>query len=155
MNPYNVCTFVGRIPTTDKIRYAYSEAGESGRSRMNGAFSVKRSYKAKDEQYYKEDLINFVAFGAQADYMHNYVKRGDTVAVSGSLQVDKIVDSDGNSRTYTSIVIDNVRNVYGGNNNNANGNNGSAQNNVEEEEEETPRASSPTGSKGNPFHGKS
>ena len=152
MNPYNVCTFVGRIPTTDKIRYAYSEAGESGRSRMNGAFSVKRNYKAKDEQYYKEDLINFVAFGTQADFMHNYIKRGDTISVIGSLQVDKIVDSDGNSRSYTSIVIDNVRSVGNGSNNNGSNNNGNGHHEEEEEDTPVPRASSPTGSKGNPFH---
>ena len=111
MNPFNNCTFVGRIPDTDKIKYNYVEGNENKKSYIKGALSVRRSYKPKDAQYYPEDLISFTAFGVNADYMHSYVPRGSTVVISGSLQVDTVEGDDGSKRTYTSIIVDSVRAV--------------------------------------------
>ena len=100
-NPANVCLFTGRIPTTDKLKYEFHDGGaESRLHRMAGCISVRRNFKKKDEQYYPEDLIFFTAFGTTAKYLNDYVKRGDTVQMVGSLEKsDDWVDKDGNSHS--------------------------------------------------------
>lgn len=89
MNAQNVVMLIGRIPNTDKIKYEYAKES----SRLNGFISVRRSYKKKGEQYYKEDLLKFVAFGPTANYLGDYVNKGDTISLTGSLEVsDNWVD---------------------------------------------------------------
>ena len=78
---------------------------------MNGSISVQRNRKPEGERYYPEDLIPFVAFGAQARFMNDYVKRGDAVVVQGSLEVNMSEDQNGQRRTYYSVVVDSVRGV--------------------------------------------
>lgn len=113
VNAYNNCNFVGRIPTSEKIRYEYTEAtNEKGtNSRMSGYLSVKASTKKKDEDFYPEYLIPFVAFGNEADFMNNYIQRGTTVALNGELQVNRREDEDGNAKIYYSIYVNNVRTI--------------------------------------------
>ena len=113
INPYNNCNFVGRIPTSEKIKYEYTEAtNEKGtNSRMNGYLSVKASTKKPDEQYYPEYLIPFVAFGGEANFMNDYIQRGTTVAMNGELQVNRREDEDGNTKIYYSIFVNSVRSI--------------------------------------------
>ena len=99
MNANNNCSFVGRIPATDKIKYDFHEPKkEGGVSWMSGSISVRRTRKAnKDDKYAPDDLIAFKAWGKSAEYMRDYVKRGDYVSISGELQQeDDWEDQDGN-----------------------------------------------------------
>lgn len=99
MNANNNCTFVGRIPTTEKIKYDFHEPkNEGGTALMSGSISVRRTRKAnKDDKYAPEDLIAFKVWGKSAEYMNQYVNRGDYVSISGELQQDDDwTDDDGN-----------------------------------------------------------
>ena len=88
-NPRNTITVVGRIPDTDKIRFEYiNKSGEEDKGVFMGSISVRRAWKKKDDQYYPEDLIPFKAFGKAANYVNQYVHRGDTVAIVGELRKD-------------------------------------------------------------------
>lgn len=65
-------------------------AGEGDKkSFMSWAISVKRDYKKPDEQYYPEDLINFKAFGAKADFINKFFQKGDGLILIGKLQRDE------------------------------------------------------------------
>ena len=93
MNTQNVVILTGRIPQTDKIKYEFTSGEDVSKNRLNGYVSVRRAYKKKDEQYYKEDLLKFVAFGQTATYLSNNANKGDTVQLVGSIEVsDNWVD---------------------------------------------------------------
>ena len=99
MNANNNCSFVGRIPSTDKIKYDFHEPKKDGGTPwMSGSVSVRRTRKAnKDDKYAPDDLIAFKVWGKSAEYMRDYVKRGDYVSISGELQQeDDWEDQDGN-----------------------------------------------------------
>lgn len=124
-NPCNVCVLTGKIPTTDKIRYDYTDNAENvSRCRMNGYINVRRNYKKKEEQYYPNDLIKFVVFGPSAKYMNQYVERGDTVQMTGSLEKEDDFEKDG-QKFYGQLVlvVDSVSKQYDAPNDNNNGNN--------------------------------
>ena len=113
-NPCNVCVLTGKIPTTDKIRYDYTDNAENiSRCRMNGYVNVRRNYKKKDEQYYPNDLIKFVVFGPSAKYMNQYVSRGDTVQMTGSIEKEDDFEKDG-QKFYGQLVlvVDSVSKQY-------------------------------------------
>lgn len=140
MNAYNNCTLIGRIPTHEAFKITYVEGTETKRARYAATLAVKRGTKRKDEQYYPDDLIRITAWGPQADYFNKYVKRGDTVAVTGSITVDTI-ERDGTKISYTGVTVDAVRSIGTGN---SNGNHST--NNVTAMEEQAPEFED------NPFH---
>ncbi len=107
MNANNVCHFVGRIPETDKIKYDFRESKkEGGYALMSGSISVRRTRKAnKDDKFAPDDLIRFKVWGKSAEYMRDYVHRGDYVSITGELQQeDDWTDDDGNKH-YGNWVI--------------------------------------------------
>lgn len=114
-NPRNAVHLIGRIPNTEKIGYNYKVAQDPKHNSMMACISVRRAFKKKDEQYYPEDLFNIKAFGATADYMNKFVKRGDMIALDGELQRDEDwTDSQGQShRGGYSIRIDSITKVGG------------------------------------------
>lgn len=120
MNASNVCSFVGRLPkpkdeNSDAFALNYVEKDENaGRnfSRFSATLSVRRNRKNKDEQYYKEDLIRFVAFGVTADYLGTYAKKGDVLAITGELHIDSYENKEGNRVTTYDIVADSA-NIIG------------------------------------------
>lgn len=124
-NPRNNCNFVGRIPDTDKIRYEYHAANGDKRAWMTGSISVRRAFKSKDEQYYPEDLLPFSVFGPTADYMNSYVKKGDTVVMTGEFRADRVQTEEG-TRTFYKIMVDSVTKVGSSNDSEIANNNKSA-----------------------------
>ena len=114
-NPRNSVHLIGRIPNTEKIGYNYKAAQDPKHNVMSACISVRRAFKKKDEQYYPEDLFNIKAFGATADYMNKFVKRGDTVAIDGELQRDEDwTDKQGQThRGGYSVRIDSITKVGG------------------------------------------
>jgi len=54
------------------------------------------------------DFLPIVVWRAQADSCYQYLKKGSKVAVSGSIQTRSYDDKDGNRRTMTEIVADEV-----------------------------------------------
>ena len=87
MNPRNIASFIGIIPDTDKIKFEFKENSEEAKNCFRGNLSVRRNYKKADEQYYPTDLIPFTAFGKTASFINQYINRGDTVCVSGAIQI--------------------------------------------------------------------
>lgn len=133
MNSFNVCSFVGRVPTAEVFKPTFVEGNETRRSRYSATLSVRRDRKKEGEQYYHEDLIRFTAWGPTADFLNKYAPPGTPIAIVGSLNVDTI-EKDGEKRTYHSIMVDSARIVSG----TSNGNNNSNQAETREEQQESP-----------------
>lgn len=102
MNANNMCSFVGRIPDTDKIKYEFHEPKKDGGTPwMSGSVSVRRTRKAnKDDKYAPDDLIPFKVWGKSAEYMNDYVKRGDYISISGELQQEDDWEDDEGNKHY-------------------------------------------------------
>lgn len=66
-----------------------------------------RDYKPKDGER-ETDFINVTAWRSTAEFVSKYFSKGRTAVVDGRLQVRNYTDRDGNKRTATEIVANNV-----------------------------------------------
>lgn len=117
MNPRNNVTLIGYYPDPEKMgKSLFYKAGEEGKkSYIRGKVSVRRAFKDKDSSNYKYDYVSYKAFGHNADYLHNYAKSGDLIAIQGEIQVDEnYEDKDGNT-VYGQpfVMVDNVAIISG------------------------------------------
>ena len=78
----------GRIPATEKIPYTLYNESDEKRCVLQFKVSVRRNYKAADEKYYPEDLIDCKAFGKTAQNLYAKYKQGDYVLLEGALMKD-------------------------------------------------------------------
>ncbi len=59
----------------------------------------------------KVDWINIEVWGKPAEYVENYLNKGSKVAIVGRIKVDSWSDRDGNKRTGTSVVANQVQGI--------------------------------------------
>lgn len=78
----------------------------TGLSVVRFAVAVERNYKSGDKR--ETDFINCVAWRGTADFVSRYFKKGQMIAVQGSLQMRNYEDKNGNKRTTYDVVADNV-----------------------------------------------
>lgn len=79
----------------------------SGKSIVSFSIAVNSNYKKSDgtnDSYF----FNCVAFSGLAETISRYVHKGDLVGISGRLQTRSYTDSNGNNRTVTEIIIDEI-----------------------------------------------
>lgn len=113
MNALNTVNVIGRIPATEKLPFNFIEKDDPTKNFMSFMVSVRRAYKSKDAEYAEEDLMPVKAFGHNATFIHNYIKRGDTVAIMGELRREADwEDKDGNQRRgELCIYVDSVKSI--------------------------------------------
>ena len=92
---------MGRLTADPELRTT-----TSGLSVTSFTVAVDRNYKSGDER--QTDFINCVAWRATADFVTRYFRKGQMIAVQGSLQVRNYEDKNGNKRTAYDVVADNV-----------------------------------------------
>lgn len=78
----------------------------SGTSVASFTIAVERNYKQGDEK--QADFINIVAWRNTAEFVSKYFHKGDMIAIEGAIQTRKYEDNNGNKRTATEVVADNV-----------------------------------------------
>lgn len=72
-------------------------------------FTIACSRRFKNSSGEREaDFLPIVVWRTQAENCYRYLKKGNRVAVSGSIQTRSYEDKDGNRRTMTEIVADDV-----------------------------------------------
>lgn len=71
------------------------------------SLAVDRNYQA-DKDNKQTDFINIVAWRHTAEFVSKYFKKGQLVAVEGSIQTRSYQDKDGNNRTAFEVVADQV-----------------------------------------------
>ena len=97
----SVC-LMGRLVADPEVRHTPSQV-----SVCSFRIAVDRTYTAKGQEK-QADFINIVAWRNTADFVGRYFRKGQLIAVQGSLQSDSYTDKEGNKRTSYNVVADNV-----------------------------------------------
>lgn len=98
----NRVILIGNLGKDPEIRQT-----NDGKSIANFSVALSESWKDKSTGEKKErtEWVNVVVFGATANFVANYVKKGSKVYVEGSLQTRKWTDKEGNDRYTTEVVL--------------------------------------------------
>ena len=97
----NTAIIMGRLTADPELRTT-----PNGLSVTSFTVAVDRNYKSGDER--QTDFISVVAWRGTADFVTRFFKKGQMIAVQGSLQVRNYEDKNGNKRTAYDVVADNV-----------------------------------------------
>ena len=71
------------------------------------AIAVKRRFSSQDAER-QTDFFNVTAWRGLAENVSKFCKKGNKVAVTGSIQIRNVDDNAGQRRTYVDIVADDV-----------------------------------------------
>lgn len=98
----NSAVLMGRLVADPELRHTPNDIAVT-----SFTLAVDRSYvKAGTER--QADFIDIVAWRGTADFVCKYFRKGQLVAVQGSIQTRSYTDSQGNKRKAVEIVADNV-----------------------------------------------
>ena len=115
----NSVILMGRLTADPELRQT-----QNGTSVTSFTVAVDRRFQ-RDQT----DFINVVAWKQTAEFVEKYFKKGSLIALRGSIQQRNYEDKNGNKRTATEIVTDNVFFTGARSSNAGSGNGGSYSNN--------------------------
>lgn len=95
----NVVALMGRLTADPELRYTQSNIPVT-----SFTLAVDRRYSSGGER--QTDFINVVAWRQTAEFVSKWFKKGQLVAVDGSIQTRKYQDREGNNRTAVEVVAD-------------------------------------------------
>jgi len=95
----NTIRIIGRLGKSPEMSYKGAD-GDKAVTKASVAVDRRRS---RDEA---TDWFNIVAFGQQAEFINQYGDKGRLVAVEGRMQNNKWEDSDGQTRNWWEVVVD-------------------------------------------------
>lgn len=95
----------------------------SGKSVCGFTIAVDRS---RDRE--KTDFIPIVAWGKTAEFVNQWFGKGDLITIVGRIEVRNYEDKNGNKRTATEIIAEEV--LFGGSKSTGQGSENAAQRNV-------------------------
>ena len=87
----NSVILMGRITAAPECKKT-----QSGISVVSFSIAVDRSYRSGSER--QTDFITVVAWRQTADFICNYFKKGQMIAIEGSIQTRPYEDKNGNKR---------------------------------------------------------
>ena len=96
----NKVILMGRLTKEPELRHTQSDVPV-----VSFTLAVDRGFKSDGQSV---DFINIVAWRGTAEFVSKWFTKGQLVAVSGRLQVRSYKDRDGNGRTATEVVADEV-----------------------------------------------
>ncbi|MGN0569762.1 MAG: single-stranded DNA-binding protein [Candidatus Fimenecus sp.] len=98
----NSVIIMGRLTADPELRTT-----QNGLSVTSFTVAVDRRFQKQGEEK-QTDFISVVAWRQTADFVTRFFKKGQMIAVQGSLQVRNYEDKNGNKRTAYDVVADNV-----------------------------------------------
>lgn len=98
----NHIVLLGRLTKDPELRRT-----GSGVAVTSFTLAVDRDFKSQDGQKHT-DFIDVTCWRNTAEFAAKYFAKGRMAAVSGSLQIRKWQDKDGNNRYSAEVVADNV-----------------------------------------------
>ena len=98
----NVAVVMGRLVADPELRHTPSDVAVT-----SFTLAVDRSY-VKSGTERQADFIDVVAWRSTADFVCKYFRKGQMMAVHGSIQTRTYTDKDGNKRKATEIVANDV-----------------------------------------------
>ena len=111
----NKIVIIGRLTRDPELK-----STNAGTSVCNFSVAVDRTYRDKEGNR-PTDFFDISVFGATAEFVSKYFKKGSSIAVSGAMESRKFVDKDGNNRIAWSLHAGGV-NFCGGESENNGGN---------------------------------
>ena len=97
----SVC-LMGRLTADPELK-----STQSGVSVCSFRIAVDRTYTPKGQEK-QTNFINIITWRSTAEFVSRYFRKGQLVAVQGSIQTGQYTDRDGNKRTAFDVVADNV-----------------------------------------------
>lgn len=98
----NRAILMGRITKSPELKNT-----QSGVSVIQISVAVDRDYTPK-EQEKKTDFIDVVAWRNTAEFIAKYFDKGQLIALAGSIQKRSYTDNQGNKRSVTEVIADQV-----------------------------------------------
>lgn len=93
---------VGRLTRDPELRMTQNQIPV-----CSFTIAIDRNHKGSDGER-QADFINCVAWRERADFISKYFQKGSRIIVVGSIQTRTYDDKDGNKRTATEAVIDEI-----------------------------------------------
>lgn len=91
---------IGRITRDIEVNH-YND-----RKVIRNSIAVRRDFKNKNGEY-DSDFFNFSAWGAQAEFIEKYAKKGDKIAICGKL-LNNNYEKDGQTVYNNDIQVENI-----------------------------------------------
>lgn len=88
----NSAQFQGRLPFDLK---AFNQDDTEKQTMVIGSLAVKRNFKKQEDQYYADDMLDFKAFGAKADFILKYFPKGSEIVIQAEIRRNDNYEKDG------------------------------------------------------------
>lgn len=98
----NAAVIMGRLVADPELR-----ATQNGTNVTSFTVAVQRSFAASNGEK-QTDFINVIAWRSQAEFVAKYFKKGQLIALRGSIQTRKYEDKAGQKRSAFEIVANEV-----------------------------------------------
>ena len=98
----NSVIMMGRLTADPELRHTPNNVAVT-----SFTIAVDRTYTPKGQEK-QTDFINIITWRSTAEFVSRYFRKGQLVAVQGSIQTGQYTDRDGNKRTTFDVVADNV-----------------------------------------------
>jgi len=98
----NSAIIMGRLCADPELRTT-----QSGTNVTSFTVAVERRFQKQGEER-QTDFIDVVAWKQKSDFVTRFFKKGDMIAIQGSIQVRSYEDKNGNKRKAVEVVAENV-----------------------------------------------
>lgn len=98
----NVICLLGRLTADPELRHTQNQVPVTSFS-----VAVDRRFTPQGQER-QADFINCVAWRQTAEFVTKYFRKGQRIALQGSLQARQYTDKEGNKRTAYEVVVDNA-----------------------------------------------
>jgi len=99
---FNKVILGGRLTADPELKQT-----ASGIPMVSFTVAVNRSYASKDQQR-ETDFFNVTAWRSRAEFVAKFFKKGSAICIVGAIQNRQYTDQQGQKRTFTDIVADEV-----------------------------------------------
>lgn len=100
----NKVILMGRLTADPELKTSASNV-----SVVRFTVAVNRRYTSKDSSERPVDFIDCTAFRQNADFLHKYFRKGSSIIVFGSIQVDNWKDKEGRNQRSTKVIVDELQ----------------------------------------------
>jgi single-strand DNA-binding protein len=103
MASFNKVILVGNMTADPELKQT-----TGGVSVCSFSIAINRRFAKPDQGQQNVDFINIVAWRQQAEFVSRYFKKGNPILVCGQLQTRSWTDNNGQKRSTTEVVADEV-----------------------------------------------
>ena len=96
-------SLIGNLGNDSEMKY-----GQNGSGRLQFNVAVNQRTRVDGEWTEKTEWVRCTVFGARAETLSNYLKKGTRVYVSGRLEARPWTDQQGNVRAGLEVIADTV-----------------------------------------------